>query len=98
MSDSSEDLFAFTLDINGIVTAVADVDEEGNLSPDPISPNETYTKVDSYIVQQETGGGDWTIYSFDAGAGYWSVTAEGHGTLDLAHLAGGHRRLCPGRG
>lgn len=99
MSDIERDFYAFTFDASGAITGIAEVDaEDGTLSPETISPNETYSKVGEYVVEVENddGGAEWSIYSLDGVTGYWFSIAEGHGTLDLTDLAAAIAAYVPG--
>lgn len=86
---SSNDLYSFTFDNTGAITAVFEVSHNGTLEAEGIDWDETYSLLDGYVVKTETENGqtEYEIYEEDATTGYWREIAEGYGTVDSTTLA-----------
>lgn len=83
------DVYQITLDEAGTsVVSIYEVEDDGSLEIEPISPNETYTVSGDYVIEVETkrGGTEWSVYQLDSTTGYYTEIAEGHGTPDLTDI------------
>ncbi|NVO23987.1 calcium-binding protein [Donghicola mangrovi] len=94
-SDGSEDhghdgdVYQINLNEEGTaVVSIYQVEDDGSLEIEPISPNESYTISGDYVVEVEVkrGGMEWSVYQLDATTGYYTEVAEGHGAPDLSDI------------
>lgn len=85
------DTYRFVFAADGNISAIFEVEDDGEEERDYISPDETYTRVGDLIVklEQDDDGPEWEIYGPIAGTDLWVELADGRGeiALDAASLA-----------
>jgi Ca2+-binding RTX toxin-like protein len=75
------DRYRFTFDEDGAVSGVFEVEDDGDLEDESISPDESYTVVGDFIVKSEVerGGVEWEIYARVIDSDDWVEVASGFG-------------------
>lgn len=80
----------FNFDALGNATSVGEIGRNGQIYAERIGLNESYTKVEGFVVHTEMsryGQTEWTVYSDGDGDNRWAEVAEGHGTFSADLIA-----------